>query len=120
MTDKEFWDIIEPYGWGTKTTDYKAIKIDLMRRLSPDQAVSLKDKFLSLREALDQRMGIFIEGLGDDSYSDLLAHIIGMGREEYAAVMANPLKGKQRSDNLEYTESFLYSLPYETDYLYNN
>jgi len=48
-------------------------------------------------------------GLGDDSFRDLTNHIIGMGRDTYEAVMADPSKAADFSDS--YVESFSYLIP---------
>ena len=38
MSEQKFWAIIEPFGWGTRSTDYKRILKALMGQLSPDEA----------------------------------------------------------------------------------
>jgi hypothetical protein len=52
----------------------------------------------------------------DDGFSDLLAHIVGLGKEEYCAVLENPKLAFDRANKHDYEESFAYCIPYEEDY----
>ena len=54
--------------------------------------------------------------VGDDSYEDLRAHIIGMGRKEFQKVMRNPELAYDRAVDGKYTESFSYAIPSRSDY----
>ena len=56
-----------------------------------------------------------------DSFSDLLSHVVGLGKKEFSKVMKNPLLAYNRSmakygTKEGYEESFLYAIPYHTDY----
>jgi|GEM_PF-2454565 len=149
MPEPEFWEIVDGLGWGTKTTDYKALKKHLLRNLSPNQADGMRTTFSQMSGKLyrvltkweeagdtgDGAGGIrtpavsfrtWLEtgkrgnprefGLGDDSFGDLLAHIIGMGKREYEAVLKNPQRALDRARSDGYKESFAYALPYTADY----
>jgi hypothetical protein len=116
MSEGEFWDLIEPYGWGTRTTDYKKIEKDLLRKLTPDQAEAMQEVYGKLSGKLYKALDRVVEGLGDDGFGDLIAHIIGMGRREYSAVLRDPELGAERARNYDFTESFSYALPSKYDY----
>ena len=123
MSVLEFWRLTEPYGWGTKTTDYKSIQKDLMRKMTPEQAKDLNQTFRNLKIKLyetviqaEKAREIPHINVGDDSFDDLQAHIIGMGRREYEAVMKNPALAAERGNAGKFSESFSYALPHPQDY----
>lgn len=55
-------------------------------------------------------------GLGDDSFGDLIAHIVGLGQAEFEAVLAKPELAHSRARKHEFVESFSYCIPYDDDY----
>ncbi len=66
-----------------------------------------------------QTTGVYQElGCGDDSYSDLLAHIVGLGHVAYSEAMLYPQRVKERCDNRKFTESFAYALPHADKFKY--
>lgn len=116
MPEAEFWKVVEPYGWGTKTTDYKKIKKDLISRFSLEESESLSETFKAIKGRLYKALDRKVSGVGDDSFDDLLSHIIGMGKKEYDAVMKNPALAQDRVNRRDFVESFSYALPYSNDY----
>jgi len=44
----------------------------------------------------------------DDSFGDLVSHIIGMGKNEFDAVMLDPSKARIRALSHDYEEGFCY------------
>ena len=124
FSEANFWAFVDSTGWGRRTTDYNAIKENLMSRLSPQQAKKMRGildkKTGELRRAISQweRSNDDLP-VSDDSYSDLLAHIVGMGRREFANNLRNPELAYERATKGDYEESFSYALPYESDYRKN-
>ena len=122
MDENEFWAIVETLGWGTKTTDYDVVKTNLMKQLPRKTARDLRTVFRYLSENLYREITSYEKhhnvsaGLGDDSFGDLIAHIIGLGRSEYVAVMYDPSLAIGRAKKHDFTESFSYCLPYDSDY----
>jgi hypothetical protein len=117
MTEAAFWRITEPYGWGTKTTNDKRILKDLTKKLSPEEAIELRgtyrhlyDKLSNAVEAYEAKHRVYTE-LGDDSFGDLIAHIIGMGKAEYHAALRSPARAIARARKHDFKESFAYALP---------
>lgn len=130
MPEPQFWALVDGLGWGTKTTDYRALKKKLVRNLSPNDAEGFRTTFGQMTANLSRVLTRWEEdgyewgqssnprsfGLGDDSWSDLLAHIVGLGKREYKAILANPQKALDRARKGDFKESFAYALPYTDDY----
>lgn len=113
----EFWQAVSEMGWGRKA-DHEKIKVALLAKWSPEKAEEMHDTFDALRNPLYAVCDKVVEGLGDDGFSDLLAHIIGLGKEEYERVLLNPQLAAQRANKYDFTESFSYCLPFKQDYQY--
>ena len=122
MSETEFWRLIEPYGWGTKTTNSDAIEKNLMGIITPDEADALQETFSKLKGELSRAITRYEKqndvsvGLGDDGFGDLLAHIVGMGRKEYEATLRDPQLAIDRAKANKFKESFAYALPSKRDY----
>lgn len=119
MTKKEFWNIVEKLGWGTKTTDYEAISDELSRTLTPDQIEEFRDLCYKFERALGDTWG-GLEGfceicpgfISNDGYGDFLAHSVGLGKKEYEAVLADTELAIRRFTSHDYVESFAYAIPW--------
>jgi hypothetical protein len=116
MNDQDFWKAVSDMGWTRNGFGYKKIGIDLKARIDaayePQQAIEIKmglnAAFRGKVNALYERLDDVVDCLGDDSFSDLVAHIVGLGEAEYAAVMADPSLGQNRAVEGDYQESFAY------------
>jgi hypothetical protein len=123
MTDEKCWELIKSFNWG-KSFDYVGIQ-KLIQKLEPDQIKELQ-KFCDARvsdlydrfeefgrtKVVDdgyEFRGICYYGVGDDSLSDLIAHIVGLGESEFNKVMKNPELARKRAARQDYKENFLYS-----------
>ena len=126
FSESNFWAIVQSLGWG-RSYDYKAMKADLIKRLDEQQARYFRDIFQRKQSELMRALSRYEEdedvelGVSDDGFSDLTAHIIGLGRREYNQVMKNPQLGVDRANARYgspdgYKESFAYAIPYEDDY----
>lgn len=111
----EFWDEVAKIGW-SKKADIKAIEKKLLKSWAPEKAERMREVFDEMHgqlyEVLDQK----VEGVGDDGFNDLLAHIVGMGKEEFERNLADPTLAQKRADADDYEESFAYVLPHEDTY----
>ena len=127
MSDAQFWSIVKELGWGTRTTDYKAILKALVKLWDVSNATDFRNTFDKLQMALKRRIEQWEDrsevnlGIGDDSFDDLTAHIIGLGKREYDAVMQNPQLAYDRAQapygsKEGYRESFAYAIPHEVDF----
>ena len=123
MTEQRFWELVDAINWGSISElyiDSNCIKRDLIKQYG-DEAYQMRGRFNQLYNTLDsvvspelaQYQLVFDQYLvGDDSYSDLIAHIIGLGRDEYYSTLNNPQLAIIRAKDGRFSESFSYVLPY--------
>lgn len=116
-----YWNVITSMGWarvtfGDARVDCEAIKREFMETYSEQVATDFREwynaKYRELVNAYDaaekesgKRYGNFG---GDDSFGDMLDHVMGLGQEYYNAVMAD----FRILNNLDPIESFAYCIPY--------
>lgn len=114
MTRDEFWAEVAEIGWGTKTTDCRAVKIAQLRR-GPVHCDGMREHF----DAVDRELYRATDMGGWDSGDDCRRHIIGLGRAEFDRVVSSSspkAEAQRRYDEGDYTESFAYCIPYKSDY----
>ncbi len=123
MTREEFWTIVESVGWKTVDCDYKRGRAVLRQALPTTAALRQYERHFGTHiRALGDAINSFEEQedvqlhCGDDSFSDLMAHVIGLGREEYERTLADPDLAYVRSVDADYRESFSYCAPNASDY----
>jgi len=116
------WNYIEAADWATNSQKKKGYDITktfflanytqtLMAEIN--QFVQSRNGELNMAiEAYEADYGRVGQYGGDDSYSDMIYHAIGLGEAYFNSVVANP----KLLNDLEIVESFAYSLPYEDDY----
>ena len=108
-TEKEFWDLVDGYGYWTKTRDAFSVINDIQARLSRKEMERLDAVHYRLCRILRKRIQLMIDGCcSDDSFGDLVSHIIGMGKNEFDAVMLDPSKARIRALSHDYEEGFCY------------
>lgn len=116
-----YWNIIAGMGWATATlgdsrVDTSAMKREFMEtyseKIASDFSTWYAAKYNELVNAYDaaskesgKRYGNFG---GDDSFGDMMDHVMGLGEEYYNTVMAD----FKLLNNLEPVESFSYCIPY--------
>lgn len=114
-SDEEFWRTVDVVKWPSDH-NYDRIKYQLMRMLTPPQAEGLRRKYDKFYKKLNSLLTGHVDGVGDDGYSDLLAHIIGSGKSAYDSIIDDPDIAQNIVDNNEYVESFSYAFPDKSDY----
>jgi len=119
VSEKEFWAFVSKVQW-TKDHDYNRIKKMILRTMDKDSAKDLNDTYRQIYGKLHKHIFDKIEGVGDDGYSDLVAHIVGSGKGLYDAVMNDPSIAQQIVEDRTYEESFSYSFPYPEDWKLND
>ena len=123
-SDERFWKLVEQLGWGMDA-DSKKIKAGLLQSLTPEEAGDVEETASRLVSELMKRITKWedIEGeelpVSDDGFNDLTSHIVGLGKEEYSRVMADPSLALQRANDHKYQENFRYVIPYKTDFKEN-
>jgi len=115
VSDEKFWDFVRRCDW-PRDHDYERIKMKMLRTLTKQEVESYNNAYGEFRGKLSTKLTDVVSGVGDDSYSDLLAHIVGSGKELYDAVMDDPSIAQKIIDNYDYHESFSYAFPYEDDW----
>ncbi len=118
--DKLMWTIIESLDWDnrskTENRAYETIKMEFLHTYTKGIAKEVGEfigaRSKELYDAYDkhetnggERHGNFG---GDDSFSDMMHHVIGMGRKTFEAVMND----MSELDNVKYVESFSYAIPH--------
>lgn len=115
---KLFWSLIAMLDWG-KDCDYKRVKRTILKTLDKDTADALRACFSQRMNALEHVAGEYISGVGDDSWGDVRAHIIGLGQEVYDAAIEDWNTIQDRIDSNDYVESFSYGLPHTDDWTFD-
>jgi len=121
-----YWNIIAGMGWkeatlGKTYPDTSAMKREFMETYSEKIASDFSDwysaKYRELYNAYDvaanesgERYGNYG---GDDSFGDMLDHVMGLGEEYYCAVMAD----FSLLNKLEPIESFSYCIPHTSKHI---
>lgn len=121
MNEQKFWEIVEKINWKTiaeQNHDVDKIKTTIMREYS---RATMTD-FRKIKHAKAAQLQKTIEKYNDthkttipcydDSGSDLINHVIGLGKDYFNKALAKPSILK----TLEYVESFSYIIPYVSDY----
>lgn len=120
-----FWDIVEKINWewlckqkGIKPYDkaheilinlgYDDRRIAEIGKTAKSYRIILQN---AIREYSQKEYGkrYSFPYVGDDSFWDLTAHIVGLGEYVYKDILANPQKIKEYADTYNYTENFEYS-----------
>lgn len=120
--EKKFWDLVALANW---PSDYNKAKIIYLKKLSKDECKAFRKNVSHARYMVEKSLEENPEindnlGVGDDGFSDLTHHIVGLGKTEFYKYINNvELIGKLAHSN-GYEESFSYCIPYEDDYGKNN
>jgi len=117
MTIDQFWGLVAESQWD-KDHDSDRIKLELLQKLTPEEAGFMRGILHRLTTAIRGPVGRFYdaadEWLSDDGLDDLCNHIVGLGQEAYEEVAEKPQKALDYSDS--YVESFGYAVPFADDF----
>ena len=109
ITLERFWALVAEIDWATRQTQpIEEGKRFLRQRLSREEAAAFNEHLQTLRLALHDVLGDYEEETGeefetgDDGFDDLIFHIIGLGQQEYEAVVANPSLAMERAQAGDY------------------
>jgi len=124
VTIETFWAIVEKIGWGTKTTDYEAVRAGLMKGRTPAECDELRGILLSKRTRLVMALAdaerlekIPRLPVSDDGLCDLTNHVVGLGRKAYEGALADPRWVYDLALANGYKESFAYCFPHPEDWV---
>lgn len=118
------WAVTDYIDWENSPESTKMLETTLYNSLSKEQAEQLHTEFATVKNTLDHVL--FASGNsnvdeffgGDDSYSDLLDHIVSLGKDFVADIAANKESAWQHLREKPPIEAFSYVLPHEFDYEY--
>jgi Protein of unknown function (DUF4240) len=119
-TEDEIWKIILELDWkpSSKTNRYhKTVKQKLMNDYIFDiEEIKnfVKGKRKELQQFLrewrkEQKTKIIYHFGSDDSFWDLTAHIVGLGKDFYEYILNNPKTASDMANERDYVENFEYS-----------
>jgi hypothetical protein len=114
MPEERFWELVEEIGWGRPSTDIQSLGARLAEKVSLLDCVTAANRAHSVCSRLGTRIEQWEEEtgkrlqVGDDSFSDLRNHIIGLGKAESDRVMQDPALALERAEKRDYKESFAY------------
>ncbi len=115
MTEDDFWNLVADIGWGTKTTDFRAVKIKLMKR-GLDACKAIEARYYEVESRLYKAAEAAGHDYCNDGWGDTVSHVIGLGKAEFERNVANPDLLVERQDKGDYEEKFSYGLPGEMDF----
>lgn len=122
MTEARFWELVESAEWkNAGKRGYNDAKVKLLIHLSPIEVQELEDMFYEKMNELadiEKRFDREIKGVSDDSWSDLRAHVIGLGEWEYRSTLNDFDRLQKRANDRDFVESFAYAIPSMNDYQY--
>lgn len=105
----QLWQKIESLNW-VSDHDYERIQQDIKNTMLPDEAKELEDFARKMaRRLYKKHMKDWIAGipLGDDSWGDLVAEVVGRGKAFYESITVEKLT--QMAKNQDFEENFMYS-----------
>jgi aminoglycoside phosphotransferase family enzyme len=117
MDEARFWDIVETVNWASDC-DYERINKWMLNNMTKNEINDFRGILSDKVNALDKMIGDRNPaGCGDDSHSDLMYHVVGLGKEQYEAHLADytllAKRGKAKYGTPEgYRESFAYAVPW--------
>ena len=110
ITESGFWTIVESTGFN-KHKDYKIARKYISRYFNQKDADVLRKKSKEFQAILEVKIRHIEVNLGDDGMWDLLSTVVGLGREVYYDICANPSKIL----NIDRVENFDYCFTVETE-----
>ena len=122
MNTKKMWNMIAAINWAFHSKQkrgYENAKESILDHFDVDACRQIRlfvsDRKQELTKAIDAydcvasvRVGNYG---GDDSFDDMISHVVGLGEHIFGMVVDNP----KLLNDIDYTESFMYCLPYEDD-----
>jgi hypothetical protein len=114
MSETRYWELVEMANWPEGGYDEPKVKyLETLNATTGKEFRSITDKLWNVLDKFIDHRGTQrnpAEG-GDDSHSDLLFHIIGLGYDVFYACLDDYKNIKGVAD-VGYKESFGYAIPY--------
>jgi len=115
MEEQQFWEMVKSFNWPNDDCD--VAKARAVRTYTQDQIRAFDQEFGKKRNCVGQALERWEQEhgadyyLGDDGFSDLTCHIVGLGNEVYEASITDPSLIAKRAETCDYVESFSYAIP---------
>lgn len=117
------WKYIEELNWkvlSKKKRGYEEGKLYMLENFTPKRGKEIDDFVRERHNELYKRIEEYERANdthcgsygGDDSFGDMIHHVIGLGEEKFNEIMEDP----SQLNDMDYVESFSYCIPYEEDY----
>jgi hypothetical protein len=119
-----FWEAVADLDWATHSKQprgYNYLKRQVLAYWDREFICGFQDlmhiKLGELSAAIERWENANDKQLpcGDDGFSDLKHHILGLGREVFEAEKADPALAAARASKYDYVESFGYAIPYRSE-----
>jgi hypothetical protein len=91
------------------------LKFKILKTISPENILSFRELFFKHKEDLSERLKYVTKSLDVESKTDLVTHIIGMGKPTYDAVIEMPRIAIDIKTKNKIPECFEYCIPSESD-----
>ncbi len=113
MPEDKFWELVEMVKW---PCDHHKGKVKYLKAMDRDTCKSFRKTFAKAYNELHKVADNMELGVGDDGYSDLLHHIVGLGKKVFYKHCNDSSLIQKRADESDYKESYAYCIPYDSDY----
>ena len=116
ITEALFWKFVGEFNWPKNFNDYDKIKYKFLTDY-PEFAEAFRNMCVSKVSDLYDAVkkweddGVNNVDVSDDGLSDLLWHIVGMGKTQFEKHLKTPALIAKRATNSGYKESFCYAVP---------
>lgn len=115
MEIPEAWKLIKEIGWETKSTNTTELAKKYFAKWGKEKMNQLggicntfRDQLYYVIEEYEEVHGERMNVQSDDTLSDTLWHIIGLGKTEFDKTIKNPKLVEKRAQSGKYVESFSY------------
>ena len=119
MNPSAFWSVVATFDWTNFTGETETVKARLLREWTPEYLAEFQAAYDQVEGAMYHRFddsGVDFD-CGDDTFGDVISHIVGLGQAEYDRNMADPsLAAKRVRDSG--CKNFSYCFPLYTDLEY--
>jgi hypothetical protein len=113
LSEHYFWELVKIANWPKRNKE--DVKIEYIKKLSREDAIKFYAMVSSVAGIVSDRIPQDL-GIGDDGFSDLIKHVVGLGKKKFHELINNPIKIVKMAMDSNYKECFSYCIPTEFDY----
>ncbi len=124
MTKDKFWELVKSTNWEEESKkdkiSFDEMKFNLLLQMSPLELQSFTDHYSTAYKEISKVTSLALKDtdayVSDDSFSDLVSHVVGLGKEKSDDLINNPEFINEMAESNSYEESFSYVVPFIGDY----